>query len=1090
MGNAESMESQLAVIRARSAPVKLPMPDPAELEERFSIALNSMNLPPDKVRLLRCYDNEKKWELICDQERFQVKNPPHTYIQKLRGFLDPAVTRKKFRRRVQESTQVLRELEISLRTNHIGWVREFLNEENQGLDVLVEYLSFAQYAVTFDGEVSEPSTESSVDSPWSRSIEDLHGDSNLPSPSSGNNVPRASRHSIRSNTLPSRKTLKNSRLVCKKDDVHVCVMCLRAIMNYQYGFNMVMSHPHAVNEIALSLNNRNPRTKALVLELLAAVCLVRGGHEIILAAFDHFKTVCSETMRFEKLMEHFKNEDDNIDFMVACMQFINIVVHSVEDMNFRVHLQYDFTKLCLDDYLERLKHTESDRLQVQIQAYLDNVFDVGTLLEDAETKTAALERVEELEESMTHMSERLLDTENEAMAKIVELEKQLMQTNKDLDSIREVYASANTQVHTLRRIVKEKDQTIRRQSRLERQAQEGGGAKEAQAGGGVHPLRGEGDGGVSDIPSPSPPLGTALSPSPESMAYNTIGPGMGMPAPPPPPPPPPMPEMLGMMSNGPYPAPPPPAPPPPPPPPPPPCRSMETTCSGPLPPPPPPVAPPLPGCGGSPTVIFNSGLAEGPLKLFSVKIKKPIQTKFRMPVFNWVALKPSQINGTVFNDIDDERILQELNVEEFEEMFKTKAQGPAVDVTLSRQKAPQKGPSRVSLLEANRAKNLAITLRKAGQGPELICRAIVTFDLRAVRMDFVECLMRFLPTEGEVKVLRQYERDRKPLEALSDEDRFMMQFSRIERVAQRMSIITFMGNFTDNIQMLTPQLHAIIAASVSIKSSQKLKKILEIILALGNYMNSSKRGAVYGFKLQSLDLLLETKTTDRKLTLLHYIANVVREKYPTVALFYNELHYVEKAAAVSLENVVCDVKELQRGMELTWREYSMHGHNATLKDFISKHETRLQKIQEDARIAQDAFDDAVKFYGESSKTMPPSVFFPVFVRFIKAYRLADEENEQKRRQEQMMLEKLEQEEHQHEEVEPKSPSHKGKRQQVELITELRKRQTGKDSRHVYEGKDGAIEDIITVLKTVPFTARTAKRSSRFFCDPAHTEEHY
>lgn len=42
----------------------------------------------------------------------------------------------------------------------------------------------------------------------------------------------------------------------------------------------------------------------------------------------------------------------------------------------------------------------------------------------------------------------------------------------------------------------------------------------------------------------------------------------------------------------------------------------------------------------------------------AVKIKKPIQTKFRMPVLNWVALKPSQINGTIFNDIDDESILQ------------------------------------------------------------------------------------------------------------------------------------------------------------------------------------------------------------------------------------------------------------------------------------------------------------------------------------------------------------------------------------------------------------------------------------------------
>uniref|UniRef100_A0A3Q2WPT8 Formin-like 2b n=1 Tax=Haplochromis burtoni TaxID=8153 RepID=A0A3Q2WPT8_HAPBU len=1006
MGNAESMESQLAVIRSRAAPVRLPMPDPAELEERFSIALNSMNLPPDKVRLLRSYDNEKKWELICDQS--------FSY-----GLL--CVCLQKFRRRVQESTQTLRELEISLRTNHIGWVREFLNEENRGLDVLVEYLSFAQYAVTFDGEQSEAGGEvSSIDSPWSRSIEDLHGDCSLPSPSSS--VPRAARHSIsstlvtRSNTLPSRRTLKNSRLVCKKDDVHVCIMCLRAIMNYQYGFNMVMSHPHAVNEIALSLNNRNPRTKALVLELLAAVCLVRGGHEIILSAFDNFKTVCSESMRFEKLMEHFKNEDDNIDFLVACMQFINIVVHSVEDMNFRVHLQYDFTKLNLEEHLERLKHTESDRLQVQIQAYLDNVFDVGTLLEDAETKTAALERVEELEENL--MSERLLDVENEAMLKIVELEKQLMQTNKELDQLRDVYASANSQVHTLRRMVREKDQTIRRQSRLERQAQE---AQQAGGPGAPQPQRGEGDGGVADSASPSPPPLITLS------------------------------FFSSLVSNGPYPAPPPPGPPPPPPPPPPPCRTSELS-SVPMPPPPPPVAPPLPGTGGSPTVIFNSGLA-------AVKIKKPIQTKFRMPVLNWVALKPSQINGTIFNDIDDESILQDLNVEEFEEMFKTKAQGPAVDLTLSRQKLPQKAPSKVSLLEANRAKNLAITLRKAGQGSEVICRAIQTFDLRTVRVDFVECLTRFLPTEAELKLLRQYERDRKPLEVLSDEDRFMMQFSRLERLSQRMTIMTFMGNFNDNVQMLTPQLHAMIAASVSIKSSQKLKKILEIILALGNYMNSSKRGAVYGFKLQSLDLLLETKSTDRTQTLLHYISNVVREKYPAVSLFYNELHYVDKAAAVSLENVLSDVKELQRGMELTWREFSV-SHNATLKDFISRNESRLSKLQEDARIAQDAFEDAVKFFGESSKTMPPSVFFPIFVRFIKAYRLAEEENEQRRRQEQMLLEKLEQEEQQEEEEETRSPSHRGKRQQQELITELRRRQ-GKDSRHVYEGKDGTIEDIIT-----------------------------
>lgn len=46
-----------------------------------------------------------------------------------------------------------------------------------------------------------------------------------------------------------------------------------------------------------------------------------------------------------------------------------------------------------------------------------------------------------------------------------------------------------------------------------------------------------------------------------------------------------------------------------------------------------------------------------------MKIKKPIKTKFRMPVFNWVALKPNQINGTVFNEIDDERILEVLQLQ-------------------------------------------------------------------------------------------------------------------------------------------------------------------------------------------------------------------------------------------------------------------------------------------------------------------------------------------------------------------------------------------------------------------------------------------
>ena len=37
-------------------------------------------------------------------------------------------------------------------------------------------------------------------------------------------------------------------------------------------------------------------------------------------------------------------------------------------------------------------------------------------------------------------------------------------------------------------------------------------------------------------------------------------------------------------------------------------------------------------------------------------IKKKCQPKYRLPVLNWQAMKPMQVKGTVFADLDDERL--------------------------------------------------------------------------------------------------------------------------------------------------------------------------------------------------------------------------------------------------------------------------------------------------------------------------------------------------------------------------------------------------------------------------------------------------
>ncbi|XP_032652816.1 formin-like protein 1 isoform X8 [Chelonoidis abingdonii] len=1082
------------------APPKQPMPSAGELEERFTHVLDSMNLPPDKMKLLSQYDSEKKWELICDQERFQVKNPPSAYIQKLKSYLDTGGVSRKvtsnwliamaFKRRVQESTQVLRELEISLRTNYIRWVQEFLNEENKGLDVLLEYLAFAQCAVTYNMESADNGSPGSDKgkSP-DRSMEDL-SKSNSSSPTQGSS--KARNLTIRLNPVHSRKALRNSRIISQKDDVHLCIMCLRAIMNYQSGFSLVMNHPACVNEITLSLNNKNPRTKALVLELLAAVCLVRGGHDIILSAFDNFKEVCGEKNRFEKLMEYFRNEDSNIDFMVACMQFINIVVHSVENMNFRVFLQYEFTHLGLDEYLERLRYTESDKLQVQIQAYLDNIFDVGALLEDTETKNAVLEHMEDLQEQVGQLTEKLQDAENESMAKIAELEKQLNQKRREVETLRERLSESSSQASS----PPQQQQQRLADARLLALEQK---LEELEEKGLVRILRGpEGAVAIEIVPvvMETTAVSTDTVEASASTSTDFTSPSICSPLPSPAaaqtiPPPPPLPhtEDTGSANlpsqqqaqpSAPPPAPPlpgsdtpPPAPPlpgveiPPPPP-----LSVE---GGPAPPPPPP--PPL----GMP-----AGEVSGPTTAASsaVKIKKPIQTKFRMPIFNWVALKPTQINGTIFNELNDEKVLQELDMNDFEEQFKTKAQGPSLDISTLKVKAAQKAPSKVTLIESNRAKNLAITLRKGGLSIDSICKAIQTYDLQSLSLDFLELLQRFLPTEYELTLIRKYEKEQRPLEELSDEDIFMIKFSQIPRLAERMNIMTFLGNFSDTAQLLMPQLNAIIAASMSLKSSTKLRSILEIVLAFGNYMNSSKRGAAYGFRLQSLDVLLEMKSTDRKQTLLHYIVRVIMEKYPELTGFHTELHFLDKAGSVSLDSVLQDMRALQRGMELTRKEFMRQDDSQVLKDFLKANTEVMEKLQTDSKTAQEAYESAVEYFGENPKTSPPTMFFPIFVRFVKAYKKVEHDIELWRKEEAAAKEV---ESNSPSKPEPKSPVPKAKRQQMDMIAELKRKQLVKEPL-IYEGGDGAIEDIISALKTVPFTARTGKRSSRLLCEASINEE--
>jgi len=67
----------------------------------------------------------------------------------------------------------------------------------------------------------------------------------------------------------------------------------------------------------------------------------------------------------------------------------------------------------------------------------------------------------------------------------------------------------------------------------------------------------------------------------------------------------------------------------------------------------------------------------------------------------------------------------------------------------------------------------------------------------------------------------------------------------------------------------------ILEASKQLYSSRKIRKLLEIVLAMGNYMNKGNRGNAFGFKISSLNKIQDTKSSqDRNISMLHYLVEL------------------------------------------------------------------------------------------------------------------------------------------------------------------------------------------------------------------------
>ncbi|XP_065832507.1 disheveled-associated activator of morphogenesis 2-like [Oscarella lobularis] len=977
-GSGNSVASEIDKTKSKSRrrnslykPVQMPpMPSSeAEVNEKFIEVLDEFDLPAAKRDEMFRMPLEKKWQLYCstkfahsdEGDRHADKNVQR-YIDQVKAFTRDSYPESE---KEQESrTKMMDGLKTALRTQPQRFVNQFV--ESDGINCLLNFL-------------------------------------------------REMNHDTRQSSIHT-----------------AAIGSIKALLNNTYGRRHLFAHSSGINIVSQSLLTQNLKTKVAVYEILGAVCLVPGGHKRILQAMSHFREYACERARFQTVildLDRSASEyKDEVSLKTAIMSFINAILRygAGEDyLEFRVHLRYELLMLgfqpvvdkmrrqsnpALDRHIDffelmrkedetelasrfgvphvdansasamldvlkrKLTYTASyphllsllqhcilipvegdyraykwqllDRLVQQVVLQQEGPIDPDTepLRIDVHDIVQGLVREEEFKKLSTE-AEELRKARGELTAKLGKKERECEVRTREKDDIKKALNKIMTKLEKEQKEsreikLREKDlaaQVADLQSRLS-------GESESKAR--LEALLEKASGGLSDDAK-------ALfdeQVKKELAAASALSSSASAPPPPPPPPPP------GGA-----------APPPPPPPP------------GPG-APPPPGAPPVPG-----------GMAFGQSQKKIPKPSHPLKS------FNWAKMSANQVKDTVWKDLDDVKTFGLLDLEEFERTFSAyqKKEGSTEDLSQLKSK-----PKELSVIDGRRAQNCTILLSKLKlSNEELRLIALSMDDDDEVTPDMTEQLLKYVPQHDEIQLLESHKDE---IDKMARADRFLFEMSRINHYDQRMQVLYYKKRFPERLIDCRPKVNAIFHASKEVYRSKRLRQLLEIVLAFGNYMNRGARSNAFGFKLPSLNRIIDTRaSTDKKMTLLHYLIETLEKRFPDVVNLENDMPNVREAAKVNLVELEKEMLALRQGMANVTKELEYQQRQTSrdlgdrFSDVIGDFEVaglvQLAEVEDKLIDSKTQFNKTVALFGEDPFATQPDDFFGTFSVFFQSFDEARQE---------------------------------------------------------------------------------------------------
>ncbi|OMH81925.1 Protein diaphanous-like protein, partial [Zancudomyces culisetae] len=306
----------------------------------------------------------------------------------------------------------------------------------------------------------------------------------------------------------------------------------------------------------------------------------------------------------------------------------------------------------------------------------------------------------------------------------------------------------------------------------------------------------------------------------------------------------------------------------------------------------------------------------------------------------------------------------------------------------------------VSILDPKRANNINIMLGRLRKYTfEEIKTALLQLDDSIIGENTIKQFLIYLPTSEERSLLTNQAKNNV---LMARADQFLYEMMQVYRYDSRLSVMLTRLTWREKYSELKDDISSVSKASNAVTKSPHIPVLMGVILTIGNYMNGAGfRGGAFGFKISSLSRLLDTKATDNKTTLLHFVALVVEEAFPDALQFLEDLKPLDAACRVSYPELKTELSELQNNLDNAKSELDTYildnqvegdAFIPKISEFVQRATIQLNILDSAMTEMDESYTIVARLFGEDPQGMPADEFFAIFKSFCVSFERAIKEN--------------------------------------------------------------------------------------------------